>query len=156
MQESPSRRDWLLLSLQGIVAASVAVLLYPVARFLRPRKETKSGALEVVAPFQFNQLLKGEPKTQLPFDFGGKPCLVIWINDGRPDGVLQAFNAVCTHLECTVEYRADHKDIFCNCHNGVYDLNGRNVAGPPPRPLETYKVTRRGKDKEEIIVYRST
>ena len=59
------------------------------------------------------------------------------------DGQPRAFNAVCTHLQCTVEYRAASQDIFCNCHNGVYDLNGRNVAGPPPRPLEVYQAVKR-------------
>ena len=57
---------------------------------------------------------------------------------------VKAFNAVCTHLQCTVEFRPAKADIFCNCHNGVYNLNGRNVSGPPPRPLEEYKVTLRG------------
>jgi Rieske Fe-S protein len=151
--ESPSRRDWLLRSLEVIVAVTLAVLLYPVARFLRPRKQTQSGALEVVAPFRLNQL-KIQP--QPPFDFGGKPCLVVRTSDGE----VRAFNAVCTHLDCTVQFRADHGDIFCQCHHGVYDLNGRNVSGPPPRPLEAYKVTLRGdKDRpgeEEIIVSRTT
>ena len=62
------------------------------------------------------------------------------------DGEPRAFNAVCTHLQCTVEYRAASQDIFCNCHNGVYDLNGRNIAGPPPRPLEVYQAVK-GKRK---------
>ena len=152
-RELPSRRDWLLIGLKGIVALTAAVLLYPVAMFLRPRKQTQSGALEVVAPFRLNQL-KLQP--QPPFDFGGKPCLVV----STPDGEVRAFNAVCTHLDCTVQFRADHGDIFCQCHLGLYDLSGRNVSGPPPRPLEAYKVTLRGdKDKpgeEEIIVSRTT
>jgi Rieske Fe-S protein len=55
-----------------------------------------------------------------------------------------------------VEFRAAKREIFCNCHNGVYDLNGRNISGPPPRPLEVYKVTLRGTPgQEEIIVSRT-
>jgi cytochrome b6-f complex iron-sulfur subunit len=147
--ESLPRRNWLLHGLQASVAATAAAILYPVVRFLRPRSAPSSGALEVVAPYRVNQL---RPDAQghwpAPFDFGGQPCLVI----RTPDGQVRAFNAVCTHLECTVEYRAEKADIFCNCHNGVYDLNGRNVSGPPPRPLEVYKVTLRGKTGEEEIV----
>jgi Rieske Fe-S protein len=109
--------------------------------------------MEVVAPFRLNQL-KLQP--QPPFDFGGKPCLVV----ATPEGEVRAFNAICTHLDCTVGFRPDHGDIFCQCHLGVYDLNGQNISGPPPRPLQTYKVTLRGdKDKpgqEEIIVFRTT
>jgi Rieske Fe-S protein len=137
--------------LKWIVTATVVVLLYPVVRFLRPRKETQSGALEVVAPFRLNQL-KTQP--QPPFNFGGKPCLVVCTPDGKE---VRAFNAVCTHLDCTVQFRADHADIFCQCHLGVYDMNGRNVSGPPPRPLEAYKVTLRGEaGQEEIVVSRTT
>ncbi len=146
--ESVSRRGWLLMSLNTLVAASLAVLLYPVAWFLRPRPQTSSGALEVVAPYKIEQL---KPDAQghwpPPFNFGGQPCLVIL----TPEGDVRAFNAVCTHVQCTAEFRPDHEDIFCNCHNGVYDLHGRNVSGPPPRPLEEYKVTLKGDD---IIVSR--
>lgn len=144
----PSRRDWLSWILRSIVAASGVVLLYPVALFLRPRRQTQSGALEVVAPIGLNQL---KLERQKLFDFGGKPCLVV----STPDGEVRAFNAACTHLDCTVGFRPDHGDIFCQCHLGVYDLDGRNISGPPPRPLETYKVTLRPSNtpgQEEIVV----
>ena len=147
------RRSWLLHALQISVAATLAAIFYPVVRFLWPRPATSSGALEVAAPYKVNELkTDAEGHWPPPFNFGGKPCLVI----RTPDGEVRAFNAVCTHVECTVEFREGPADIFCNCHNGVYDLSGHNVSGPPPRPLEAYKVTFRGKPgQEEIIVSRS-
>ena len=157
MPEPPktlSRRDSLLLCLKLAILGTVAVLFYPVALFLRPRRETASGALEVVAPYQVNQL-KPDAAGQwpAPFNFGGKPCLVIRTQDGD----VRAFNAVCTHVDCTVEFRADRGDIICNCHNGVYDLHGKNVSGPPPRPLEEYRVTLRGQaGQEQIVVSRNS
>jgi len=39
--------------------------------------------------------------------------------------------------------------VWCACHNGVYDLEGRNVSGPPPRPLERYDVHEIG---DEIVI----
>jgi cytochrome b6-f complex iron-sulfur subunit len=148
------RRSWLLDGLLASVAATLAAIFYPVARFLWPRAATNSGGLEMVAPYRVNEL---KPDAQghwpPPFNFGGKPCLVV----RTPDGEVRAFNAVCTHVECTVEFRHTTGDIFCNCHNGVYDLNGHNVSGPPPRPLVMYKVTLRGKPgQEEIVVSRTT
>ena len=154
MQTSPesSRRHWLLRALQGAIAATLAVILYPVGRFLRPRAAATSGALELVAPYRMDQLkADAEGRWPPPFNFGGKPCLLVLV-DGEP----RAFNAVCTHVQCTVEYRPQTGDVFCACHNGVYDLNGHNVSGPPPRPLEVYKAVK-GKGKpgqEEIIVSR--
>jgi Rieske Fe-S protein len=69
-----------------------------------------------------------------------------------PDGELRAFNAVCTHLNCTVQYRADTSQIWCACHNGIYDLGGNVVSGPPPRPLEPYVVNLRGEPGQEDVV----
>ena len=56
------------------------------------------------------------------------------------DSDYRAFAATCTHLDCIVEYQKDKKRIWCNCHNGEYNLAGEQVAGPPPRPLESFKV----------------
>jgi cytochrome b6-f complex iron-sulfur subunit len=68
--------------------------------------------------------------------FGAEPVLLLWA--GEDD--YRAFAATCTHLDCIVEYQDAQRRIWCNCHNGEYDLMGRNVAGPPPKPLDAYKV----------------
>jgi Rieske Fe-S protein len=152
--QSTGRRDWLLDILIGAVTATAAFIFYPAVRFLWPRAVTSSGTMSVVAPFPISSLKPdAEGKWPPPFDFGGKPCLVI----RTPDGDVKAFNALCTHTDCTVQFLPDKGEIFCGCHNGVYDLNGRNVSGPPPRPLEEYKVTLRGTTpgQEEIIVSRT-
>ncbi len=151
--ETPTRRNWLWAALQAGIGVTVAAIGYPVVRFLWPRKTTSSGELQVVAPFRLHELrLDAQGRWPPPFDVGGKPCLVIQ----TPDGEVRAFNALCTHVDCTVEYRPEQGDIFCNCHNGVYDLNGNNVSGPPPRPLETYEVTLRSLEsgEKEIIISR--
>ena len=61
-------------------------------------------------------------------------------------GEVRAFSAQCTHLNCTVQYRGDFQHIWCACHNGHYDLQGKNIEGPPPRPLDTYEVDVAGDD----------
>jgi Rieske Fe-S protein len=66
-----------------------------------------------------------------------------------PGGELRAFSARCTHLDCTVQYREDLNHIWCACHNGHFDLAGRNIAGPPPTPLERFDVNVRG---SQIVV----
>ena len=135
---SPSRRNWLLTGLIGAVTLTVATLAYPILAFLRPRRKIAAAGLELVAPYQVNQLVRdANGEWPSPFNFGGKPCILV----KTADGTVKAFNAVCTHLECTVKFRADEGDIFCNCHNGVFNTDGQVVAGPPPNPLEEYKVT---------------
>jgi Rieske Fe-S protein len=51
-----------------------------------------------------------------------------------------------------VQYKDDTRQIWCACHNGIYDLNGHNVSGPPPRPLEEYVVN---VAEGDIVVSRS-
>ena len=77
--QDDNRRGWLLRSLTVALSATVVAILYPVAWFLRPRKATESGALEVVAPFRVNELPNAPGN---PFNFGGKPCLVVIIPAG--------------------------------------------------------------------------
>ena len=69
-------------------------------------------------------------------------------------GEFKAFSATCTHLACIVEYQHAEQRIWCNCHDGEYDLTGRNVAGPPPRPLERFTVNRvaRGQGQSDGLV----
>jgi len=86
-----------------------------------------------------------KPNSGMIFKFGNSPGILI----RTPTGELRAFSAVCTHLNCTVQYRTDLTEIWCACHNGRYNLSGKNVAGPPPRPLEAYAVNARG---DQIVV----
>ena len=51
----------------------------------------------------------------------------------------KVFSNVCTHLSCRVNWREEPPDFHCPCHNGVFDIEGQVVAGPPPRPLDQYE-----------------
>jgi Rieske Fe-S protein len=79
--------------------------------------------------------------------FGNKPVLLVCLSDTE----WRAFSAVCTHLNCTVQYQDSTRQIWCACHNGLYDLNGKVVSGPPPMPLEEYTVRLRG---DEVVISR--
>lgn len=47
-----------------------------------------------------------------------------------------SLSARCTHLGCLVVWNRDHRMFLCPCHGGKFDAEGRNVEGPPPRPLD--------------------
>lgn len=131
----------------GFVSTAVAVL-YPVWRFLVPPAGGEPATASAVAA----RAADVKPNSGLVFKFGSKPGLLV----RTPDGELRAFSAVCTHLTCTVQYRSDTSQIWCACHNGVYDLAGNVVSGPPPRPLESLTVNLRGAaGQEDVVVSRS-
>jgi cytochrome b6-f complex iron-sulfur subunit len=121
--------DWLI----GAAGAALgAFVLYPVLRYLVPPKAPEAATRRVVVAKK-DEVPAGGFKI---FPFGGEPGILIRTADGE----YRAFTAVCTHLGCTVQFRAGEKAIWCACHNGRYDLEGRNVSGPPPRPLERFDV----------------
>lgn len=63
---------------------------------------------------------------------------VAWVV--RRGETVMVFDPRCTHLSCAYHWHAETGQFLCPCHNGLYDLEGRVVGGPPPRPLDTYAV----------------
>jgi len=139
---APSRRRFVNWLLSTSTAAFVVSMLYPVAKYLVPPSVGESSAASVTLAIKPEEV---KPNTGQIVKFGSRPALLLRTSGGE----LRAFSAVCTHLNCTVQYRADIGHIWCACHNGHYDLNGQNIAGPPPRPLESYVVNVRG---SQIVV----
>jgi len=133
------RRTLLSWLLGGGVVASLATFLYPVVRYLAPPKVTEAAVNEVDA----GKVGDLKPNSGKIIKFGNKPALLVRVNQTD----WKAYSAVCTHLNCTVQYRDSTQQIWCACHNGTYDLaTGRVVSGPPPRGLEEYAVNVRGDD----------
>jgi len=136
-----TRRSFLnyVLSISGLGLA--VSILYPLISFLKPPKQNEAEVSSVLA-CKLSEIEKEEFKI---VRFGNKPVILIRTAEDK----LVAFSAVCTHLDCTVQYRKDMGTIWCACHNGKYDLTGRNISGPPPRPLDPFVVTLKG---EEIYI----
>jgi Rieske Fe-S protein len=130
----PGRRRLLNGFLGGSLTALFAAVAYPVLRYLSPPRIPEASTNQVEAgPINDPELLdKGFKIVR----FGSEPVILIRVNESD----FRAFSATCTHLDCIVEYHRAAQRIVCNCHNGQYDLTGRNVAGPPPRPLTRFEV----------------
>jgi Rieske Fe-S protein len=144
-QSAPAngRRRVVQILLGGGLLASAASFIYPVLRYIIPPATTDMGGDSVVAA-KVGEL---KPNTAKIFRFGSHPGLLVLGSDGE----YRAMSGTCTHLSCTVQYRGDLHQVWCACHNGLYDLAGRNVSGPPPRPLQLFDVHVRG---EEVVVSR--
>jgi Rieske Fe-S protein len=122
-----SRRQFLNGLLAGGLGSLAASLLYPLLKSaIPPYREPAPGQV------------KG-------FAWDIKPGFL----KKKADGSLVAFVGVCTHLDCNVSYLAEQRKFFCACHEGWYDEEGRNIAGPPPAPLRRLTVVLEG---EEIVI----
>ena len=141
----PVRRGLIGFFLGGGLLATFASFIYPVLRYFVPPPVSDLGVDEVVAA----KVGALTPNSAMIFRFGSRPGLLILEADGQ---TYRALSATCTHLSCTVQYRPDLHEIWCPCHNGIYNLNGGNVSGPPPKPLAAFNVHVRG---DEIFVSRN-
>lgn len=140
--QDSSRRTFINWFLGTSAGAFLVAVLYPVTRYLIPPPAGESTAATVTLQIKPAEV---QPNSGQIFKFGNRPGILV----RTPAGELRAFTAVCTHLNCTVQYRPDLRHIWCACHNGHFDLNGDNIAGPPPRSLEQYVVNVRG---DEIVI----
>ena len=124
----------------GFVATLIAIF-YPIIKFITPPQVIEATQNSVTAG-KVSELALNSGKI---FKFGNKPGILI----RSVSGEFKAFSAVCTHLDCIVQYEPEKRQIWYACHNGQYNLSGQNVGGPPPRPLEEFVVNTRG---DEIVV----
>lgn len=139
MEQKVTRRRNFLNYLLGTSAGATAIaILYPIFKFISPPQVTEAIQNSMVA-CKVNELVANSGKI---IKFGAKPVLLIRTEAGE----LKALSAICTHLDCVVQYQPETKGIWCACHNGRYNLNGQNISGPPPRPLEAFVVNVRGDD----------
>lgn len=122
----------------GLFAALwTAMTTYPVFAYLISGARKKSDAGSQITTLSLGKADDFIPGSSKNFKFGSKPALIMRSDSGE----FYAYDAVCTHLGCTVQYNDEKQKIWCACHGGQYDvLTGKNVGGPPPRPLTALKV----------------
>lgn len=138
-----SRKKFIDLILGSSLVMWLGSILYPIGRFLVPPEVTGPDVNSVEAALA-NELA---PNSYKIFRFGRIPVILIRLSDGG----YKAMAATCTHLDCTVQYKSDTEQVWCACHNGIYDIEGRNISGPPPKPLEQFEVV---ESQGKIIVRR--
>jgi Rieske Fe-S protein len=143
--ESGSRRR-LLTGLLGVgLSGWLATILYPIVRYLSPLQQT-SNADEV------------DLSDKARKDIADNSYAIVALGASRvivfqdPKKNLRALAAKCTHEGCTVQYKADESIIWCACHNGRYDLDGRVLSGPPPRALTQFRTA--GSLETKVVVSR--
>lgn len=118
----------------GISALPIIGIVF---QFLTPLPE---------APASRERVLVGtttdlEPGGNKVIRFNKEPVILMH----TPSGQFRAFSARCTHLGCVVQFQNEGGPHFgCNCHGSQFDLNGKNIAGPAPRPLPPFRVSVEG------------
>jgi cytochrome b6-f complex iron-sulfur subunit len=113
----------------GLTVAWVGGTLYPVYRYLSPRPAPDPFAKGHVKVDGVQLGDVARPGAAKAGGYAGRGLVVMRASDGS----LRAFDTKCSHAGCNVRFEGSR--FVCPCHGGVYDLDGKNVSGPPPRPL---------------------
>ena len=112
-----------------------ASIAYPVLRYIKPLGSQGQGG-----PVRLGKEDMARLERERTVILRAGTSRIIVFED--PEQRLRALEARCTHEGCTVQYVPGESVIWCACHNGRFDLDGRVLAGPPPRPLGRYAVQR--------------
>jgi menaquinol-cytochrome c reductase iron-sulfur subunit len=72
------------------------------------------------------------------------------------DGKVQAFNVVCPHAGCFVDYLPDKGSYHCPCHNSRFTVTGEieDRSSPAARGLDSLDVEIKG-DKEVWVKFQN-
>jgi cytochrome b6-f complex iron-sulfur subunit len=131
-QADSPRRDFLSKILGFWAMLSVVPVLNLAVRFLTPARVTRAGE-----SIQVDAIAELSPNSARIVRFGKEPVIVVHTTSGQ----FKAFFARCTHLGCVVKFEGGEAPHFhCNCHGSSFDLTGKNLSGPAPRPLTPLKV----------------
>lgn len=130
-----SRRHFIDLLLGASALAWLASVAYPIIRYLKPLPQ--SGA---TGPTHLtrDEAAKLEQNKFVIVPVSGQRVIVLQ----APDQQLFALSAKCTHEGCTITYQPGQSQLWCPCHDGRFDLTGRVLSGPPPKPLAKFTAQR--------------
>jgi Rieske Fe-S protein len=113
----------------------VGSAIYPVMRYLKPLPLVGPGGPIRLSDEQLGTI----DRESFAIVSEGTKRVLVFKDDSEK---LRAVDARCTHEGCTVQFVPGELSIWCACHNGRFDLDGRVVSGPPPRALANYPVHR--------------
>ena len=139
-----NRRSFFRALVTGIGAAIAAVLAVPLGGFfalpaLRKHDPTwrECGPVDTF-PVGEVTLVQLKPLSirEWPDDWGNESAWVY--RTGEQQFVV--YNVHCTHVGCPVTWSPQARRFFSPCHGGAFDVDGRVLGGPPPRPLDRYEV----------------
>ncbi len=69
---------------------------------------------------------------------------ILIVRDPAKPNTLIAVNPKCTHLGCPVEWQADRKNFYCECHDSRFGATGKALSGPAKQPLPVYEAKIQG------------
>jgi menaquinol-cytochrome c reductase iron-sulfur subunit len=145
-RQDMTRRQFLGYTLGGVGGFLAAGMLIPMVRFAVDPALTGGAQTEFVKIGALDQF--GPEPVEVKFQikqvdgwYESNPSLIAWVRK-LDDGSILALSPICKHLGCTVTWEGSPdfpERFYCPCHDGLYEINGKNIPGTPPLgPLDQY------------------
>ena len=150
-----SRRRWLGFLTDAVLAVIGLLVAIPaVGYFLSPLLR-RSGAEESGAAFQdvgpVSDLKVGQWRLlslETVHQDGWKKTRArhsVWVRrQAEGDQGIMVFSSICPHLGCPINWHPDQSEFICPCHGGIFNADGRQIGGPPPRGMDSLQYEVRG------------
>lgn len=143
-----SRRKFLKIASHALGGALAAGIVVPLAGLaVHPlMKETVYGTEDFIRIGKLDDFPIGIPQkmaiTSSKMDawnvFEGLVMGSVWVIRQK-DNSLNVFSTNCPHLGCGIDWGQDENKFLCPCHRGVFDIDGKTIAGPSPRDLYAFE-----------------
>ncbi len=140
----PKRRAFFrrgLMLLSGLLAAlvgipAIAFLIEPLVEKIRSN-EVELGPIEELTDRPRKYVIRFMTQTGW---VKSEKVMTLYARRAAPDSdEVVVMSNICTHLGCPARWEDENDRFFCPCHDGIYDIEGRVIGGPPPRPLDRLK-----------------
>ena len=146
-ETTTSRRGFLGFFTNLLMAFIGLIVVVPaLAYFLAPLRR-KPGEEGAATPFQDLGPLSEIPAGQwrllsleMVHEDGWKKTRVrhaVWVRrQGEGNQAINVLSSICPHLGCPINWHPDRSQFNCPCHGGIFNADGRNIGGPPPRSMD--------------------
>ncbi len=147
-KQQVTRRQFLTYTLMGVGGFMAASTVMPMLRMaFDPVLEAKAGGDFIATKIKVDELTDEPVRVDFQFEqedgwYVSNVTQTAWVYKNE-NGEIIALSPVCKHLGCNVDWNSNDNYpnmFFCPCHKGLYEKDGTNVPGTPPRgPLDRYK-----------------
>lgn len=139
--ENMGRRKFLGAFVAAVAAVVAAALAIPLVGYFLSPAFARAGRRVTVAIARTSEIPVGTP-TFIAYEEAVRDGWLTttsskgaWVVNKGGDQFI-VYDPHCTHLGCSYYWDAARQIFLCPCHDGWFDIDGKVLGGPPPRPLD--------------------
>lgn len=142
-----NRRGFLSLCTKALTAVIGLMVAVPALGYFFAPLRRKHGAVTAGSAFMDMGALADYPAgewclrvLEMAHEDGWKKTRVrhaVWVRRRQDnESAIDVLSSICPHLGCPVNWHPEQAHFVCPCHGGIFQIDGRPIAGPAPRSMD--------------------